>query len=141
MDDQFITLTNLPDLQSAQELVLKLSSQDIQSFIRDEDTLQTLPFHGIALGGTRIQVYKEDELRAAKVLKEFKAEREAIFNNRAKTKKGFSSVEDFCPNCDTLPIFRQKKDLTKTLLSLLIIPMFFMKSVYHCDECKHTWKE
>lgn len=67
---ELITLRSFEFAQDAQIAKLKLESEEIEVFLKDEMTVQVDPFASNAIGGVKLQVMEEDRDKALKILAE-----------------------------------------------------------------------
>jgi len=135
MSNTFVTIANYTYSSEALIFKGKLESEGIEVFMADSLTIDIDPLVSNALGGVRLKVLANDELRAREILasiKEFSVD-----------EKG----EDIhCPNCDSTKIhffthITGFKSLMAFLLGFLfgILP-FYTKYDYTCEDCKTKFK-
>ena len=139
---KLITVANFYYLNEAYPFKTLLENEGIPCFLPDEQTMNALPFHGIALGGVRLQVEEEHAEKAIEMLKEHGFENThlqapSVFNEK---KAGYSPVDNICPNCDHRGVYMKKLSFRQIVLSLLIIPIIFLKREYYCNNCQHQWQ-
>lgn len=114
----------------------KLESENINVFIKDNNTIDTYPLYSNAIGGVKLFVKSTDFDKANKIL--------------AATSK-YSLDNDnhliICPRCGAEKIemktsIQNLNSLLIFILGILIIPfMFFIKHKYRCDNCKFEFKK
>jgi len=126
----------------------RLEAEGVFCFLKDELTVQILPFHSNAVDGIKLQVREDDFDRAVEILKESDyaneeeplplTEKEQRYNEKFFTEKG----EKTCPFCDSDEVFRVKKlGWIFALTSLLLaIPTPFFQKRYYCFDCKQKFK-
>jgi len=126
----------------------RLEAEGIFCFLKDELTVQILPFHSNAVGGIKLQVREDDFDRAMEILKESDyaneeeppslEEKEQRYNEKFFTEKG----EKTCPFCGSDEVFRVKKlGWIFVLVSLLVTePSPFFQKRYYCFDCKQKFK-
>ena len=112
----------------------KMESEDITVFLKDEFSIATDPFATNALGGVKMQVYKEDFIKAMGILESSNPD---LLKNRVDYVK--------CPDCGkrdareiinitTATTFSDK--MTAILYSLLPIKQ---KHHFQCRNCGHKF--
>jgi len=111
---------------SSHEIYLKkavLEEHNIPSFVSDENINNWFPHYSVAVGGVKLNVPVEFELKS----------RELILETEPKF---------YCPNCNsTKVVFNQFNSYFSVFLSLIaIIPFpFYKRPKYQCVSCKHKW--
>lgn len=70
MQNDLKTIFTATYIQEIIVLRARLESENIECFVQDELTLQTNPFYSNAIGGIRLQVKRDDVVRANEILKE-----------------------------------------------------------------------
>ena len=140
--DQFITVAKFNLLADAHTLASLLNAEGIDTYLRDETTMSSLPLHGIAIGGVRLQIKAEDWQKAKPIVDEYNTRPASPTEVDEDLLAEYWEENDFCPNCNTNPVYRKKIPLLKFLLSaILIIPIFLHKKLYYCAKCEHMWKQ
>ncbi|MAW95779.1 MULTISPECIES: DUF2007 domain-containing protein [unclassified Leeuwenhoekiella] len=121
---------------SAEAQIIKgrLEADGIESFLKDEYTIDTDPLISNAIGGVKLAVWDEDVLRAKKIL---------------------DSVEEFsvddageplhCPRCDSTHVkYYTTVNSFKAFASFLVTALvsvlpFYTKYEYRCENCKNQF--
>ena len=127
-----VTIKTFDDAISAHLLRVKLESEDIPCFIRDEHIVTMNPLFNFAVGGIKLQVFEIDEERARRVLEEIGRNPVVDDENQVVT----------CPNCSSSELYTDFKSMrgikgkVSVLISLLLVvfPIYF-KRVYKCKHC------
>lgn len=88
MADKFVTIAAFEYVADLEILKLKLESEGIQVFVKDGNIVNSDPLISNAVGGAKIQVFKEDEERA----REF-------YNSIRSYAVGKDGLPITCPNC------------------------------------------
>lgn len=116
----------------------RLESEGIQTFLKDEMTVQVYNFYSNAVGGVKLQVPAEDAEKALKILDsvEEPSREVTVFS-----KKELEDT-DVCPFCHSANISRMKKANWLTLIPYLVVGFIFpvYRSTYICFECGKQWK-
>ena len=142
--DSFKTLITFTFTQDAYLAKAFLESEGIQTFLKDELTVQFHPFYSNAIGGVKLQVKEseyEDGLDILKkggyinneTTKEIKVEI-IPFDNRTNKK--------ICPFCQSDNIGKRKEPniLNGIVYAFLgVIAPIFKKS-FQCFDCNKAWK-
>lgn len=148
-DEKLITILTVTFAHEAIATKGRLEAEGIFCFMKDELTVQILPFHSNAVGGIKLQVRESDVERAMEILKEsdyttdeeeppLPTEKEQPYNQKLFTEKG----EKTCPFCGSDEVFRVKKlGWIFVLTSLLATePSPFFQKKYYCFDCKQKFK-
>lgn len=114
----------------AQVIKGKLESENISVFLRNEYTIAAEPFASNAMGGIKMDVYKEDFVKATAIIEQSDTEFTHTMTNTIK-----------CPNCGKRSI-REQHDVNtasgvvETLKAALysIVPFIDYKN-YKCMNC------
>ena len=116
----------------------KLESEGIQTFLKDEATVQVYNFYSNAVGGVKLQVFADDAERAIAILNSVKEIPRTI---TVFSKKELES-SSLCPFCGSENISKKKNATWLTLIPYLlvgfILPVF--GTSYICFECDQRWK-
>jgi len=122
---------HLVDAQSAQ---MRLESEDIETYLADENFILLDPLYSPAAGGVRIQVRSSDMTRAREVL----AMKPEITEEPVEKYEG---IGDPCPKCGSYNIY-QYKDFFGLLSasSAFLIGLPLPRKRMYCFYCKHRWK-
>ena len=125
MKNEFYTLATSTYPSNIQILKGKLESEGIPVFMRDENTINADPLISDAIGGIKLQVYKEDKEKAILIYKQLK-----------------TYVVDENGNLATCTICGKKQleviYLRKNLLYKLF--PFLEPKKYRCDNCNFLSK-
>jgi hypothetical protein len=116
----------------------KLESEGIQTFLKDEATVQVYNFYSNAVGGVKLQVFAVDAERAITILNSVKETPRAI---TVFSKKELES-SSLCPFCGSENISKKKNATWLTLIPYLlvgfILPVY--RNSYICFECDQRWR-
>jgi len=125
MSDRLVTIAIFEYVSDLQVLKTKLESEDIKVFLKDENTLNSDPMISHAIGGAKVQVYKEDEEQALE-----------IYNTIRSYAVGEDGLPITCPNCKA-----QKSESYYERKSIFykLFP-FFEKRKYKCSQCNMITK-
>lgn len=115
----------------------KLESEGIETFMKDELTVQVHNFYSNAVGGVKLQVLEEDVERALSVL----GMEKQPFSETVILKRSEIKDENACPFCGSNNIAKGKKANWFTLLPFIIIGFIFpyYKKSFHCFDCSKQW--
>jgi len=122
-----------------------LESKGIETFLKDELTIQVDNFLSNALGGVRLQVPKEQVSIAYKILKDngYFNKDERIQNKRKKVVvlKSIDYDVTVCPFCHSDNIIKNKRPTVLILISifLLCLPLPLFRKNYYCYNCEKEW--
>ncbi|AZQ43261.1 putative signal transducing protein [Nonlabens ponticola] len=118
----------------AQVIKAKLESEGIDVFLRNEYTVAAEPFASNAMGGVKMQVYKEDFLRALGLIEKGSPDFSQTITELLK-----------CPNCSKRSVREQHDVTTATntadrLKAVLysVVPFIDHKN-YKCTSCAHEF--
>ncbi|KEZ92580.1 MULTISPECIES: hypothetical protein [Nonlabens] len=112
----------------------KLESENISVFLRDEFTIATDPFATNAIGGVKMDVYKEDYIKAIGLIEK---------SNPEITQRITHLV--ICPKCKKRAVREQGDVMTATTFAerlkavLLSIFPFSSDKHYKCMNCSHKF--
>lgn len=109
-----------------------LESEDIESFILDEHTVDMNPLFSNAIGGVRLQVKEEDVERALEVIETY----------NFKPYLDDQGNEIICPKCDSNRLYADFNSMKNagsvfaaiTSIFFGVFPIY-RKRVYRCKEC------
>lgn len=116
----------------------KLESEGIQTFLKDEMTVQVHNFYSNAIGGVKLQVLSEDKDRALSIIDNTKE----IPDKAVILSKEEIDGTDTCPFCHSENISRKKKANWLTLIPYLIMGFIFpaYRKTHVCFDCGKEWK-
>ncbi|MBO6881907.1 DUF2007 domain-containing protein [Winogradskyella sp.] len=131
MNETFVTIARFQYSSEAQIVKGRLEADGIQTFLKDNITIDTDPLVSNAIGGIKLKVYAEDEKEAKEILKSIKAY--ALDDN---------GDPILCPNCGKNEVeLYSTIDSFKAFLSFFIglltftLP-FHARYKYICENCK-----
>lgn len=131
---KFRTIAVFPYPAQAAVIKSKLESENIAVFLRDEFTIATDPFATNAIGGVKMDVYKEDYVKAIGLIEQA---------NPEITQRITDLV--ICPNCKKREVREQSDVLTATTfaerlkaVAMSIFP-FSNDKHYKCRNCSHKF--
>ncbi|WP_320815870.1 DUF2007 domain-containing protein [Flavobacterium sp.] len=114
----------------------KLESEEIEVFLRDNNTIDTDPLVSNAIGGVKMYVRTEDFERAVHVLSNISA---FSLDNKGNLLK--------CPNCkqeklQLLSVIDDAKSFFSMLLALMFFVLpFYTKYKYRCANCNYELEQ
>ena len=117
--------------------IAKLSDEDIEAMLKDENIVAIDPIYANAVGGIKIIVKDDEYERALKVLNtnEFNYLQDAFPDEPI-------SGQIKCKNCSSINVFQKGSWLVGLIfLILTFAPFTTKKSNYVCLDCSHKWKE
>ncbi|MDT7829165.1 DUF2007 domain-containing protein [Pricia sp. S334] len=130
----FTTVARFQYSSEAQIVKGRLEADGIAVFLTDNVTIDTDPLVSNAIGGVKLRVHTEDELKAVRILESI--ERYSVDDEGQGIR---------CPQCDSAKVdyFTTVKDL-KSLASFLIgllfwVLPFYTKYEYRCENCKNKF--
>ena len=110
----------------------KLESEDIASYVFDENIVTLNPLFNFAVGGVKLKVAEQDEVRAKKIIAEI-------------DKAPYTNDQDeviSCPKCSSQDLYSDFKSMKDAKGILAAVTSFFFsvfpiyyKSVYKCKNC------
>ena len=129
---KLITLKSFDNFIDAHLLKSKLESEDINSFLYDENIVTLDRAMSISFGGIKLKVNESDFEKANEIITHI--ERQPFTDENQK--------KLMCPNCGSQKLysgFRSMKGIKGVLsaiisFGLLIFPIYY-KSLYRCKEC------
>lgn len=117
-----------------------LAESGINSFIANEQLIQSDWLLSQAVGGIQLQVFEEDLEKAKEVLADYK-------DSEAFSLEVEHTIEDpdfdfVCPECGSNHIYRDERPSGGFGLGILIlgIPANIPKNIYHCYYCGNEFK-
>lgn len=129
---EFIILKSFANYVDAHILLGRLKDEGIACWLRNEHTSTVMPVWNNALGGIQLMVAKEQEQKAAYILKVIEEERRAQMR---------------CPKCNGANVeyintMRRPVNWLSAAVTFLLGDMALMpEQRYHCFTCGHEWKE
>lgn len=131
---KFRTIAVFPYPAQAAVIKSKLESENIAVFLRDEFTIATDPFATNAIGGVKMDVYKEDYIKAIGLVEQSNPEITQSITNLV-----------VCPSCKKRQVREQSDVLTAITFAerlkavfLSIFP-FSNDKHYKCMNCSHKF--
>ncbi len=116
-----------------------LAEEGVESWIANEQTVQSDWLLSQAIGGIQLQVFEEDREKALKILDEFASEETAL--------EAEHTIEDpefdfLCPACGSNHIYRDEKPGGIFGISILLlgIPFKVPAQQYHCYHCGNQFE-
>lgn len=136
--DELVTIQTF--LYSHEATIVRgvLEREGVLCFLKDEFTIQANPFYSNALGGVKLQVHKEEETIARKILDEYGYGENA--NEKGETIIISNPLGEInvCPSCGDTDISLVKKPsgiLFGISVLLFGFPLPYFTTQYHCYEC------
>lgn len=126
MNNHFAVLAVFEYSSEAQITKSKLDSENINTMLVDERTIDTDPLLSQAIGGVKLFVHKSD-LDRAKV----------IYNNIRAYRKDKNGHDIYCPKCQSTRILMAPP--IKGNIFFMLFP-FFEKSKHICNNCQTIFK-
>lgn len=116
----------------------KLESEGIETFLKDEATVQVHNFYSNAVGGVKLQVFADDAERAITILNSVKETPREV---TVFSKKDIES-SSVCPFCGSGNISKKKNANWLTLIPYLLVGFIFpvYRNSYICFECDQRWR-
>lgn len=116
----------------------KLESEGIQTFLKDEMTVQVHNFYSNAIGGVKLQVPSEEVEKALSIIDSTKEIPHEVVVFSKQELDGTHA----CPFCHSKNINRTRKANWLTLIPYLIVGFIFpvYKKSYVCFDCKREWR-
>lgn len=117
-----------------------LAENGINSFIANEQLIQSDWLLSQAVGGIQLQVFEENLERAKQILKEFKENEQ--FSLEVEHTINNPEFPFVCPKCGSNHIYQDEKPGGAFGLSWLILgfPIKIPKNLYHCYYCGNEFK-
>jgi hypothetical protein len=129
---EFVPVDAYNNYIDANIILGRLQEEDIECWLKDENTLTIMPIWNQATGGIRIMVAKEDVEKTLKLLNQFREEKRS---------------KQPCIYCGSLNI-ELVSTPRKAINWISAITTFFLgdyamtvEKVYHCFDCKREFKE
>ncbi len=144
--NEWVTVMTFTYPQDSYVIQGALESGGIETFLKDELTIQTDNFLSNAIGGVQLQVPKQQADRAVEILKSNgyfdKQKPSKISSNKIVILHGKDHNKSSCPFCKSENIGRVKRPRFITVLLILIIysPFPFFRRNHYCYDCEKEWK-
>lgn len=134
MEEEFVLIGRFQYSSEAQIIKGKLEFEGIKVFVRDNVTIDANPLYSNAIGGVKLYVNREDEVRAQSILTSIS--QYSLDDNSELIK---------CPNCvsRTIEMYTSIRDI-KSLLAFIFSMIMVLLPVhtqykYKCENCKHEF--
>jgi len=101
----------------------RLESEGIECFVKDELTIQMNPFYSNAIGGIKLQVKKDDAVKAIEILKE----EGYITDKDIEPSKLYSQLDNLTSG---IPVLNQLRWEVRFLIIIPIIALLVIALVY-----------
>jgi len=128
----FVAIAAYNNYVEANIILGRLQEEDIECWLKDENTSTIMPIWNQATGGIRLMVIESDVEKATELLKQFILEKKQSF---------------ICPFCKSSNI-EEVSTPRKAINWLGALSTFFLgdyamavEKVYHCFDCKKEFKE
>lgn len=132
--ETLVTVSQYVHLVDAQAAQMRLDSEDIESYLTNENFILMDPLYSLASGGVGIQVKSSDVARAREVLS-IKPE---ITEEPAEE---YKSIGDPCPKCGSYNIYPYNDFFGwLSVMSALLFSLPIPRRRMYCFDCKHKWK-
>lgn len=134
MEDEFVLIGRFQYSAEAQIIKGKLEFEGISVYVRDNNTIDANPLYSNAIGGVKLYVNKDDEVRTQSILS--KISQYSLDDNDELVK---------CPKCgsQTVEMYTSIRDLKSFLFflfsMLLILLPFYTKYKYKCQNCNQEF--
>ncbi|GAB0157608.1 hypothetical protein CHRYSEOSP005_28870 [Chryseobacterium sp. Alg-005] len=117
-----------------------LAESGVNSFIANEQLIQSDWLLSQAVGGIQLQVFEEDLEKAKLILQEYKDNEQ--FSLEVEHTIENPEFDFVCPKCGSNHIYRDEKPGGGFGLGILIlgIPLNVPKNLYHCYYCGNEFK-
>ncbi len=118
-----------------------LAENGVQSFIANEQTIQSDWLLSQALGGIQLQVFEDDDEKAKEILQILQDE-SADFELEVEHTIENPDFDFVCPKCGSNHIYQDEKPGGAFGISLLLlsIPIKISNNNYHCYYCGNEFK-
>ena len=144
MSDRIVTLISYNNSIEAYALVEILAAEGIESFVADDISISVEPNRNYAHGGVKVNIRECDAQKALLILQRIEEEQKAKTNILDSTwEKDFMKVDDYCPECESYPVYRKKFPWDHTFFAVLLawlnpLLRIFIKKRY-CEKCRYVW--
>lgn len=141
---RLVTLKTYTHPTEAYTLVSKLESEGVQCFLDGEHTITIDPFLSNAMGGVKLKVSSIDLEKAQGILSRFNQKAKKDEDSEEIPKKfsnGFVKVYTFCPDCDSMNVYKKKVHWFLYILAIFYKPFEkkFLDQRHYCADCKSEW--
>lgn len=135
--NQLITIKTFTYPHEAYIIRGKLDSEGIETFLKDEMTVQVNNFYSNAVGGVKLQVLEQDVERALEII----GESEKIDEKIAVIDENQFENDTQCPFCHSENIMEKKSPNWLTLLPYLVVGFIFpvYRKTHKCFDCGKEW--
>lgn len=138
---RLVTLKIYTHPTEAYTLVSKLESEGVQCFLDGEHTITIDPFLSNAMGGVKLKVSSIDLEKAQSILARFK--QTTVFDKSkepttGKFSIGYVKVYTFCPNCDSMNVYKKKIHWFLYFLAFFRPPE---QKRHYCADCGKEWMQ
>lgn len=136
MVDEIVTLWRYRDLPEALVSRSKLEFYGIECFLADENVIRLNWFWSNAIGRLRLQLLEGDAQTALDILGE------EIPPSFSAEEIGEEYIQPKCPNCQSLDVsFEEYSKVSLAIFWCLSLPLPIHKNRWHCEDCRHQWRE
>ena len=135
--NQLITIKTFTYPHEAYIIRGKLDSEGIETFLKDEMTVQVNNFYSNAVGGVKLQVLEQDVERALEII----GESEKIDDKITVIDETQFENDTQCPFCHSENIMEKKSPNWLTLLPYLVVGFIFpvYRKTHKCFDCEKEW--
>lgn len=149
MSSHLVTIATFMYPTEAYSLMSLLESEGIKCFLDDQYTVAVNPFLSNAIGGIKLNIMSSDVEKAMEIIKAVNADhekqRQEQISKNERFSEGFVQVDTFCPECESMNVYRKKvpfyKSLFVALFSNLLMPLALMVKTHYCADCGHVWQQ
>ncbi|MFH1230962.1 MAG: hypothetical protein V1709_05635 [Planctomycetota bacterium] len=132
--ETLVTVAECIHLIDAQAVQMRLESEDIESYMADENIVLFDPLYSPAVDGVKIQVKSSDVPKALKVLNT----KPEVIEEKQEEYKG---TGESCPKCSSYNIYPYKYFFGwLSVISALLFGLPIPRRRMYCFSCKHKWK-
>ncbi|MEO5911269.1 MAG: DUF2007 domain-containing protein [Pelobium sp.] len=144
MNNRFVTIRAYIYPHEAQMAKSILEAEGINSFLKDELTIQTNNFYSNALGGVKLQVPEEDLKSAFEILKDSGFDIEGNLSQGEPVILTKNNETDLtkCPFCGSVNLLKFKYPDKLSAFVFLVLGFLIpsSKRSYKCADCDKEWK-
>lgn len=134
---ELVTLKTFDNPVEAHILKSRLESEDIPSFLFDENMVTLNPLYNVTVGGIKLKVNPAHYEEAKQIIDDF---------NTSEVRDENEEIIS-CPNCSSKDLYTGFKSMKglKGVMSgivafLLMIYPFYLKTMYKCKSCNTEFK-